>query len=235
MGTITGHSSPGVAWQALTRVGWSHLCVGQCCPCGCSPESDLPSLLQWCTVDSSLLSTRTLRSLSARLFVSHTDPSLYCALWLCHTRCRTSHLSLLNFILFSLAHSSGMSGSICKVTLHSDVFTSPRSLVPSANLVRTLQFCLLGYLRRCWTPWGPASVPGGSHLWQVVSLNENHWSPSTEAACEPISYTSHRPPIQSVSCQFVQEKVVGNNVHFAEVQANNIHCFPILTENVGFF
>ena len=45
------------------------------------------------------------------------------------------------------------------------------------------------------------------------------------ATCEPISYPSRRPPIMSVSCQFVQEEATGNNVeHFAEVQVRNINC-----------
>lgn len=39
---------------------------------------------RWLTF--SLLSTRTPRPLSATLFPSHTNPSLYSALWLCHPR-----------------------------------------------------------------------------------------------------------------------------------------------------
>jgi len=46
----------------------------------------------------SLLLTRTPRSISARLLLSHTNPSLYCDLWLCCPGYRLLHLSL--FILF---------------------------------------------------------------------------------------------------------------------------------------
>lgn len=39
------------------------------------------------------------------------------------------------------------------------------------------------------------------------------------AACYPISYPPCRPPVQSLSCQFVSAEAVGNSVeHFAEVQ-----------------
>lgn len=44
----------------------------------------------------SFLSTRTTRSLSERLLLSCTDPSLYWALWLFSPRFRTLQLSLLN-------------------------------------------------------------------------------------------------------------------------------------------
>lgn len=55
-------------------------------------------------------SSRTPRSLSARLLLNCMDPSLYWAPWLCHPRCRTLHLSLLSFIQFLLVHSTACWG-----------------------------------------------------------------------------------------------------------------------------
>jgi len=45
------------------------------------------------------------------------DLSLYWALWLFLPRCKTLHLSLLNFILFLPDHSSRLSGSVCKTAV----------------------------------------------------------------------------------------------------------------------
>lgn len=73
---------------------------------------------------------------SSRLLPSRTDPSLYWALWLCHPRCRTLQLSLLNFIQFLLAHSSSPSTYLCKMALPSDMSSSLPSLVSSADLVK---------------------------------------------------------------------------------------------------
>lgn len=67
-------------------------------------------------------------SLSKRLLPSHADPSLYWALWLCHSRYRILHLFSFKFVLFLLALLFQPAQA-----LSSDMFTSPSSLVASAN------------------------------------------------------------------------------------------------------
>lgn len=62
------------SWQRLSRVGWGHLHLCQPCPCRCSPGSSVPLLPQQCAADPASLSTRTPRSLSAKLLPSHTVP-----------------------------------------------------------------------------------------------------------------------------------------------------------------
>ncbi|NXI61513.1 HLTF factor, partial [Anseranas semipalmata] len=81
----------------------------------------------------SLLFTRTPRSLSVRLLLSHTDPSMYWSLQLGYPRWRTLHLFLLNFVRFLLAQSFSLSMSVCKMALSSDVFTLPLSLIYSGS------------------------------------------------------------------------------------------------------
>lgn len=49
LGIITGHSSPGVAWQVLSAVGCSCLYFCQECPCVYSPGSNMSLLLQQLT------------------------------------------------------------------------------------------------------------------------------------------------------------------------------------------
>lgn len=85
-----------------------------------------------------LLSFMTPRSLSARQFPCHADPSPYRAFRLCHSRCMTCHLSWLNFMLFLLAHSSSLSKTLYKIALPPDMSTSPSSWVSTANLARVL-------------------------------------------------------------------------------------------------
>lgn len=113
--TRTGHSTAGVAWQVLTRLGWSQLSLCQLCSMDaaqdpiCLPCSSSPL---WAHV---ILSTRVSRSLSARLLLRQMDSSLSWELWLCHPRGTALHLSLLNFILFFLSHSSSLASSPCKI------------------------------------------------------------------------------------------------------------------------
>lgn len=52
VGTRTEHSTAGAARQVLSGVGWSDLCLCQSQPCGYSPESDVPWLLQQHTANS---------------------------------------------------------------------------------------------------------------------------------------------------------------------------------------
>ena len=67
---------------------------------------------------------------------------------------------------------------------------------------------------------GATTDPCQPHLWQATSPSKKH-IPLSE--CDLLAYLSCRPPSQSVSCQFVQEKAVENSVqHFAEVQVNNV-------------
>lgn len=72
----------------------------------------------------SFFSTRNTKSLSVCLLLSHVDAILY---WLVgYSRCRTFHLSLLNFMLVFLGHYPHLCRCHCKISLLSEVFISPR-------------------------------------------------------------------------------------------------------------
>ncbi|KAK4810941.1 hypothetical protein QYF61_013349 [Mycteria americana] len=79
-------------------------------------------------------------------------------------RCRTLHLSLLNFILFLLSHSSSLSRSLCKIALPSEVSTSPPILVSSANLVRVLSIPSSRSFMKMSNSVGPSIDPWGTPL-----------------------------------------------------------------------
>ena len=91
------------------------------------------------------------------------------------SRCRALYLSLLNFIMFLLAHSSSLSRSLCKMALLSDMFTSPPILCHQQTWWGCFQSHHPDHLWRCWISWGPVLVPGGSCMWLPVNLNKNCW------------------------------------------------------------
>lgn len=69
------------------------------------------------------------------LHLSSSVPSLYPCKGFFLPGCKTSHLSLLNFMKFLLAHSSGLSMSLWTAVLPSMISTSSRNLASSANMV----------------------------------------------------------------------------------------------------
>ena len=189
VGTRAGHGTPGAARWALsgTLVSPSLLVM--------SPQ--MQPRIRFAFVAAAAhcwlvfsLSTRTPRSLSARLLPSHTDPSLYRGLWLWCPSCRTWHLSLLNFIQFLLAHFSRLSRSLFLMCPpHHPVQCDQQTWCGCFQSHRT------DHLWRSWTAWDPVLMPGGPHLWQAASLSKNHWSSPSEyglwASFLPISQTIH--------------------------------------------
>lgn len=81
-------------------------------------------------------STRRARPLPTELLPSWVDPSLCCTPGLGFSRCKTLHLSSLNFTMFSLAHYSCLSRSFCMVALPSQASTSSDSLLLLQNFTR---------------------------------------------------------------------------------------------------
>ena len=206
VGTRAGHGTPGAARWALsgTLVSPSLLVM--------SPQ--MQPRIRFAFVAAAAhcwlvfsLSTRTPRSLSARLLPSHTDPSLYWGLWLWCPSCRTWHLSLLNFIQFLLAHFSRLSRSLFLTCpphhqfsviskLGAGAFSPIVQIIYEEAEQRGTRYWCLGDLTCDRLP-----------AW--VKTIDHH---PLSMACEPVSYPSRRPSIQSVSCQFGQEKAVGNSI-----------------------
>lgn len=89
------------------------------------------------------LSAKTPRSLSAehQLF-SYSVLSLYHCGDFFLSRCRHLHLSLLNFIVFLLRHSSILSRSLWMATLLCSILPGPPHLVSSTDLMRVYSCCL---------------------------------------------------------------------------------------------
>lgn len=88
-----------------------------------------------CRPKFSLLSTKTPMSFPAELLYSQCISSLYHCNEFFLPRCRTWHLSLLNFMKFLLAYSSSLSRSLWMLALLPGMWTGI-SLVSSANKMR---------------------------------------------------------------------------------------------------
>lgn len=89
------------------------------------------------------LSAKTPRSLSAEhQLLSYSVPSLYHFGDFFLSRCRHLHLSLLNFIIFLLHHSSILSRSLWMATLLCSIWPGPTRLASSTNLMRVYSRCL---------------------------------------------------------------------------------------------
>jgi len=120
-----------------------------------------------CSLILSLLPTRTPRSLSTELLLSWVDPSLCFTPRLCFPRCKTLHLSLLNFTKFLLALYSSLSRSSCRVALPSKVSTSPLSSVLSANHQGTLDHIFQITYKdtiHCWAQYQSLGHPACDRL-----------------------------------------------------------------------
>lgn len=131
----------------------------------------------------------------------------------CYPRCRTLHLPFLNFTLFSLAHSSSLSQSFCQMMCPglSDVSTSLPSILSSEDMVRVLPILSSRIFMKMLNSIGPSINLGGTPL--VTGCQ-----PEQKSLIATVSYPSRRPPIESVSCQFVKEEAVVDNIEcFAEV------------------
>ena len=145
-----------------------------------------------------ILSTRTSRSLSAELLSSWVDPSLCCTLGLCFPRCKTLHLSLLNFIMFLVARSSSLSRSSCRVARPSEVSTSPLSLVSSTNFIRVHLVLSPRSLTKIWNGIGPNINPWATTLVTVCKLENNCLLPPSECSLS----TSFPPAAPTTSLDY---------------------------------
>lgn len=139
-------------WPDQHRVGWDdHTSVSAWCPQGCSPGSDLPSLLQQSTASScSAWCPPGLPSPLQQGWALGTCP-----------RCRTSHFSLVQ------VHCS------CSPTLPAcprlhvltpDVSASSASAVPAANLLRVLSMLSSRSSMKVLSSMGPTTSPWGTPL-----------------------------------------------------------------------
>lgn len=122
-------------------------------------ESDW--LLIW-----NLLSTRTPRSLSTELLSSGWIPA--CAVLLGYHRCRTSHLSLLNFII--LAHPSSLSSSSRWLSQSAHFLT----WVCSAKFIRVHLMLSFKSLMKRLDSVETSIDPWGTTLWQVSHLQRSY-------------------------------------------------------------
>lgn len=96
-----------------------------------------------CQLMFTLLSAKTPRSLSTeQQLLTYSMPSLYHCGDFFLSRCRHLHLSLLNFVVFLLPHSSSLPRSLWMATLLFSILPGPPSLVSSADLMRMYSCCL---------------------------------------------------------------------------------------------
>lgn len=117
----------------------------------------------------SLLSTRTSRSLTARLLHSHKTYPVVGSLVIL-SQVQDFLLSLLNFILISLTICSNFFQGLCKMVLPCDVFTSPPFFVSPGSLIRMLSI---------------ASSRSFMKMLNTVRPSINSWDTLLETSCQP--------------------------------------------------
>ena len=139
-----------------------------------------------CSLILSLLCTRTPRSLLTQLLPSQVDPSLRYTPGLCSLRCKTLHLSLLNFIKFLLTHSSSLSMSSCRVAVPSEVFISSLSLISLANFVMVHLISSSRWLMKIFDSIGPYIDCCGTPL--VTGYHH-----SLGVTSQPVPHAPHKP------------------------------------------
>jgi len=88
-----------------------------------------------CWIMVKLVSIRTPRSFSAKLFSSWVAPSVYCCMGLFLPRCRTLHFPWLSLRRFPSAHFSSLLTSLWVAAQHSGISEASPSFVSSASLL----------------------------------------------------------------------------------------------------
>ena len=89
-----------------------------------------------CRLMLNLSSTNTAKYFSWGQLSSYSLPSLYLCLWLPQSRCKSLHLTFLNFVRSAWAYLSSLPKSLWMASLPSRESTAPLSSVSSANMLR---------------------------------------------------------------------------------------------------
>jgi len=172
-----------------------------------------------CWLILSFSSTSTPKS-SSGLLSSYSPPSLYLCLGLPRPTCRTLHLALLNFMLFTQAHLSS--------------HPSEWHLFPPACQPHHTTWCHRQNYCQCTVPLSmsptktaPAPVPTPEHT-------TCHWSPpghrafdcnSLCASIKPVPYPASGPSVKSMSFHFIMQDSVEC---LSQVQVDDVSCPPFV-------
>lgn len=99
-----------------------------------------------CTLTLNLLPTRNSRLLATELLPSQVGPSLCCSPPLYYLRCKTLHLSILNFIGFLSVHSLSLQGGAPFPNVHfpTQFSISGKLVILSASSLYSLRWILSG-------------------------------------------------------------------------------------------
>lgn len=160
VGMRSEHSMAGAARQVLSGVGWTHLCLWQSQPCGYSPGSDVPWLLQQHTAVS--CSACVHQQPQGSLSKAAPQP----------------HFIQLHTVLACPLLQPGQ-----VPVWDGSPFWHVHLNHPGWCHQQTWWGCFQphhpDHLWRCWIAWGPVFIPGVFYLWQAFSLSTNPLSASS--------------------------------------------------------